>query len=208
MRFFKQIFAVLALLCATYAHGEVVEGKDYKLMSSPQPTTSGKKVEVLEFFFYGCSHCYHLHPFMTEWEKKKPKDVELKYVPVIFNESAEPMARAFYAVEALGQLNKMHDELFKSLYVLNVEMNDEKTITDFVTKYGVDRAKFGAAYNSFAMQSKISRSNQMVQSYGIRGTPTIVVDGKYAITGLQPERTVEVLDEVVKIARKERTGHK
>jgi thiol:disulfide interchange protein DsbA len=208
MRFFKQIFAVLALLCATYAHGEVVEGKDYKLMSSPQPTTSGKKVEVLEFFFYGCSHCYHLHPFMTEWEKKKPKDVELKYVPVIFNESAEPMARAFYAVEALGQLNKMHDELFKSLYVLNVEMNDEKTITDFVAKYGVDRAKFGAAYNSFAMQSKISRSNQMVQSYGIRGTPTIVVDGKYAITGLQPERTIEVLDEVVKIARKERTGHK
>jgi thiol:disulfide interchange protein DsbA len=208
MSFFKQVFAVLALLCATYAHGEVVEGKDYKLMSPPQPTTSGKKVEVLEFFFYGCSHCYHLHPFMTEWEKKKPKDVELKYVPVIFNESAEPMARAFYAVEALGQLGKMHDELFKSLYVLNVEMNDEKSITDFVTKYGVDRAKFGAAYNSFAMQSKISRSNQMVQSYGIRGTPTIVVDGKYTITGLQPERTVEVLDEVVKIARKERTGHK
>jgi protein dithiol oxidoreductase (disulfide-forming) len=208
MRFFKQIFAVLAVLCATYAHGEVVEGKDYKLMSSPQPTTSGKKVEVLEFFFYGCSHCYHLHPFMTEWEKKKPKDVELKYVPVIFNESAEPMARAFYAVEAMGQLNKMHDELFKSLYVLNVEMNDEKSITDFVAKYGVDRAKFGAAYNSFAMQSKITRSNQMVQSYGIRGTPTIVVDGKYAISGLQPERIVEVLDEVVKIARKERPGHK
>jgi thiol:disulfide interchange protein DsbA len=205
MRFFRHLFAVLALLGATCVHAEVVEGKDYKIMNNPQPTTSGKKVEVLEFFFYGCSHCYHLHPFMSEWERKKPKDVELKYVPVVFQDSAEPMARAFYAVEAMGQLNKMHDEFFKSLYVLNLDMNDEASITNFVAKYGLDRAKFGEVYNSFAMQSKIARSSQMVQSYGIRGTPTVVVDGKYAITGLQPERIVEVLDEVIKIARKERS---
>jgi thiol:disulfide interchange protein DsbA len=205
MRFFRHLFAVLALLGATCVHAEVVEGIDYKILNNPQPTTSGNKVEVLEFFFYGCSHCYHLHPFMSEWERKKPKDVELKYVPVVFQDSAEPMARAFFAVEAIGKLNKMHDVLFKSLYVLNADMNDEASITNFVAKYGVDRAKFGAAYNSFAVQSKITRSNQMVQSYGIRGTPTVVVDGKYAITGLQPERTVEVLDEVVKIARKERS---
>lgn len=208
MGLFKQVFTVLVLLCASYAHAEVVEGIDYKLLNPPQPTSNGKKVEVLEFFFYGCSHCYHLHPFMSEWEKKKPRDVELKYIPVVFQDGAEPMARAFFAVEALGQLNKMHDELFKSLYVLNLEMNDEASITDFVAKHGVNRAKFGAAYNSFAMQSKITRSSQMVQSYGIRGTPTVIVDGKYAITGLQPERIVQVLDEVVKIARKERTGRK
>jgi len=205
MRFFRHLFAVLALLGATCAHAEVVEGKDYKILSNPQPTTGGKKVEVLEFFFYGCSHCYLLHPFMSEWERKKPKDVELKYVPVVFQESAEPMARAFYAVEAMGKLNKMHDELFKSLYVFNLEMNDEASITNFVAKYGVDRAKFGAAYNSFAMQSKITRSSQMVMSYAIRGTPSIIVDGKYSITGLMPEDTIRVLDEVIKIARKERS---
>ena len=205
MRFFRHLFAVLALLGATCAHAEVVEGKDYKILSNPQPTTGGKKVEVLEFFFYGCSHCYHLHPFLSEWERKKSKDVELKYVPVVFQESAEPMARAFYAVEAMGKLNKMHDELFKSLYVFNLEMNDEASITNFVAKYGVDRAKFGAAYNSFAMQSKITRSSQMVMSYAIRGTPSIIVDGKYSITGLMPEDTIRVLDEVIKIARKERS---
>lgn len=207
MRSFKQVFAVLALLCASYSHAAVEEGRDYKLMNPPQPTASGKQIEVLEFFFYGCSHCYHLHPFMSEWEKKMPKDVQLKYVPVIFNESAEPMARAFYAVESLGQLNKLHDALFQSVNVLNVDMSDEASISAFVSKYGVDRAKFGAAYNSFAMQNKISRSNQMVQSYGIRGTPTVVVDGKYTISGLQPARIVEVLDEVVKIARKDRKKH-
>ena len=205
MKYFRHLFAVMALLGATCVHAEVVVGKDYKILSNPQPTTGGKKVEVLEFFFYGCSHCYHLHPFMSEWERKKPKDVELKYVPVVFQESAEPMARAFYAVEAMGKLNKMHDELFKSLYVFNLEMNDEASITNFVAKYGVDRAKFGAAYNSFAMQSKITRSSQMVMSYAIRGTPSIIVDGKYIITGLHPEETIRVLDEVIKIARKERS---
>ena len=207
MRFFKQLFAVLAILCATYAQAEVVAGKDYKILNSPQPTTSGKKVEVLEFFFYGCSHCYHLHPQISAWEKKMPKDVELQYVPAIFNESWEPMARTYYALEAMGQRKKLHDALFDAWNVQNIDLSDEARITEFVAKHDVDAAKFGAAYNSFALQSKIARSNQLVQSYGVRGTPTIAVDGKYVITGLQPEETIRVLDEVVQIARKERNKH-
>jgi thiol:disulfide interchange protein DsbA len=206
MRVFKQFFAVLALLCATCAHADAVLGKDYKLMNPPQPTTSGKKIEVLEFFSYGCIHCYHLHPYMEAWEKKAPKDVELQYVPVMFNESAEPLARAFYALEALGLRNKMHDAIFKAMFDQHVDLSDEKSITDFVAQKGVDRAKFDAAYNSFALQSRIARSNQMTQNYRIMGTPTLVVDGKYVITGLQPDATVKVLEEVIKIARKERSG--
>jgi thiol:disulfide interchange protein DsbA len=204
MSFFKRLFAVLALLCATYAHAEVVAGKDYKLLNPPQPTSSGNKVEVLEFFFYGCSHCYHLHPLIGAWENKKPKDVELQYVPVIFNESWEPMARTFYALEALGQLKHLHDALFLAWNVNFTDLRDEARITEFVAKNGVDRAKFGAAYNSFSLQSKIARSNQLVQGYGVRGTPTIAVDGKYIITGLQPDETIRVLNEVVRMARKER----
>jgi protein dithiol oxidoreductase (disulfide-forming) len=195
------------LLCATYAHAELEAGKDYKLLSPPQPTTGGKKVEVLEFFFYGCSHCYHLHPLISEWEKKKPKDVELQYVPTIFNAGWEPMARTYYALETLGQRKQLHDPLFEAWNVQNVDLSDEAKITAFVAKHGVDAAKFGAAYNSFALQSKIARSNQMVQSYHVSGTPTIAVDGKYIITGLQPEETIRVLDEVIKIARKERNRH-
>ena len=206
MRFFRQLFAVLALLCASYAHAEAMAGRDFKLLSPPQPTSSGKKIEVLEFFFYGCSHCYHLHPLISAWEKNKPKDVELQYVPVVFNESWEPMARTFYALEALGQRKQMHDALFDAWNVQNIDLSDEARITEFVAKRGVDRQKFGAAYNSFSLQSKIARSNQLVQSYHVMGTPTIAVDGKYIITGLQPEDTIRVLDEVIKIARKERSG--
>jgi thiol:disulfide interchange protein DsbA len=207
MRFFKQLFAVLALVCATYAQAEVVAGKDYKILNSPQPTSNGKKVEVLEFFFYGCSHCYHLHPYISAWEKKMPKNVELQYVPTIFNEAWEPMAHTYYALEALGQRKQLHDALFEAWNVQNIDLSDEAKITEFVAKHGVDAAKFGAAYNSFSLQSKIARSNQMVQSYGVRGTPTIAVDGKYIITGLQPEETIRVLDEVIKIARAERNRH-
>jgi thiol:disulfide interchange protein DsbA len=203
MRFFRQLFAVLALLSATcaYAGEEAVGG--YKVLISPQPV-SGNKVQVQEFFFYGCSHCYHLHPLLVAWEKTKPRDVELQYMPTIFNEGWEPMARTFYALEALGKIKQLHDPLFKAWNEQNIDLSDEAKITEFVAKFGVDRAKFGAAYNSFSLQSKIARSNQLVQSYLIRGTPTIIVDGKYSITGLMPDETIRVLDEVIKIARKER----
>ena len=204
MRFIRQILAALALLCATHVYAEAMAGRDYKLLNPPQPTSNGSQIEVVEFFFYECPHCYHLDGPLSQWEKKKPKDVKLQLVPVIFRESAEPMARTFYALEALGQSARLHKELFEALHVRNMDLSDEAKITDFVAKHGVDRAKFGAAYNSFSMSSKIAHSNQMVQSYGVRGTPTIVVDGKYVISNLQPEDAIAVLDEVIKVARKER----
>ena len=97
--------------------------------------------------------------------------------------------------------------MFVAWNVSNIDLSDEAKIAEFVSKHGVDRSAFEAEYNSFSVSSKIARSNQLLQVFGIRGTPTIVVDGKYIITGLQPEETIRVLDEVVKIARKERSKH-
>jgi thiol:disulfide interchange protein DsbA len=97
--------------------------------------------------------------------------------------------------------------LFEAWNVFNTDLSDEAKITEFVTKRGVDRSKFSAAYNSFSLQSKVARSNQMVESYGVRGTPTIAVDGKYIITGLEPEETIRVLNEVIALARKDRIKH-
>ncbi len=205
MKFIKQLIAVIALLCATQAMAEPQLGKDYKLLNPPQPTASGSKIEVLEFFFYGCSHCFKLHPLMTAWEKKMPRDVELTYVPAIFNASWEPMARTFYALDALGQLKQLHDPLFNA-WNANEDLTDEAKITAFVSRHGVDGKKFGQAYNSFSMQSKIVRAKQMGQSYSLRGTPTLVVDGKYLITGLHPPETMEVLNALIDKVRKERTG--
>jgi thiol:disulfide interchange protein DsbA len=201
----RKLIVALMMLCAIQVQAEVMAGRDYQVLKPAQPTSSGSKVEVLEFFFYGCSHCFHLHGPLSSWEKTMPKDVELQYVPVIFRDSWEPMARAFYALEALGEREKLHDDLFHAWNVFGTDLSDEAKISDFIAKRGVDRAKFDAAYNSFTLAGKVARSNQLVRSYGVRGTPTIAVDGKYIITGLEPADTIRVLNEVIKIARKERS---
>ena len=208
MHLLKQLVFVAMLAFAVSAQAEIQAGKDYGVLNEAKPTHTGNKIEVLEFFFYGCTHCFHLHPLISEWEKKAPKDVDLVYVPVVFRDSWEPMARTFYALETLGQQKRLHDDLFNAWNLNNVQIDSEATATEFVSQLGVDREKFGAAYNSFAVNSKVMRANQMMQDYGIRGTPTLVVNGKYVITGLQPEDTVRVLDELVAKSRKERVAKK
>ncbi|MFA5824920.1 MAG: thiol:disulfide interchange protein DsbA/DsbL [Gallionellaceae bacterium] len=207
MKFLKQLVAVAVLLFSTQVFAEAQLGRDYKELSPAQPVRAGEKIEVLEFFFYGCSHCFHLHPQLSAWEKKMPKDVELQLVPTIFRDSWEPMARTFYALETMGMQRRLHDDLFNAWNVKNIDLSDEAKILDFVAQRGVDRAKFSAAYNSFTMSSKVTRSNQMVRDYGIRGTPTVIVDGKYIVTGLTPEETISVLNDLIVKARKERSKH-
>jgi thiol:disulfide interchange protein DsbA len=143
-----------------------------------------------------------LHPLLSAWEKTMPKDVEMTFVPTIFRDSWEPMANTFYALESMGQQQQLHDALYRAWNEENLALTDADNIADFVAKHGVDRAKFSAAYNSFAMQSKVTRAKQMIRSYGINGTPTLVVDGKYVIEGLQPEDTIRALKEVIVMARK------
>ncbi|MEW6562436.1 MAG: thiol:disulfide interchange protein DsbA/DsbL [Pseudomonadota bacterium] len=206
MKFFKQLLAGLTMLCATQAFAGVELGKDYKLLNPAQPVASGKKIEVLEFFAYPCGHCFHLAPLLAAWEAKAPNDVQFSYVPVIFRDSWTLMAQTFYALEALGQHKKLHDELFKAWHVTNTDLSDEAKVTAYVAQRGVDRAKFSAALHSFAVQSKVNRSVQMLEGYQIRGTPTLVVDGKYAITGLGPEETIRALNGVIELARKDRGG--
>jgi thiol:disulfide interchange protein DsbA len=135
-----------------------------------------------------------------------PKDVELVYVPTIFRDSWEPMARTFYALESLGKQHQLHDPLYKAWNVDNVNLGDEAKILDFVARHGVDRAEFSAAYNSFSMGSKVVRAKQMIRSYGITGTPTLIVDGKYLISGLLPDDAIRALNGVIELARKDRSA--
>ena len=201
----KTLVVAAALLIGGTAFAAAEPGKDYKLLTPAQPA-GAKKIEVLEFFFYECPHCYHLRPLMASWEKNMPKDVELVYVPTIFRDSTEPLARAHFALESLGQIKQLEGAIYHAIHVNNEMLSDSSRIADFVAKHGVDRAKFLDIYNSFAIQSKIMRAKQMIRSYGVGGTPTLVVDGKYLITGLQPPDSIRVLNEVVEMARKERSA--
>ena len=201
-KYIKNLLVAAALLLFGTAHAAVVQGKDYTLLNPAQPV-SGKKIEVLEFFFYECPHCFHLHPYLEEWDKKRPNDVELTLVPTIFRDSTEPLARTYYALEGIGKIKQLDDAIYQAIHVKDMNLYDLDSIGAFVASNGVDRAKFTAAYNSFAVNSRVVRAKQMIRSYGINGTPTLVVDGKYAITGLQPPDMIRVLNEVIAIARKE-----
>lgn len=203
MKLIKQLLVVVfALLFATQVYAEPEAGKDYQILNPSQPTQSGNKIEVLEFFFYGCSHCFKLNPLISAWEKKMPRDVEFTYIPAIFNPTWEVSARTFFALETMGKRAQLHDDLFNA-WNDNIELVDEASTTEFLAKHGVDRKKFSEAYNSFSMQSRVVRAKQMGQTYGLRGTPTLIVDGKYLITGLHPVDTMQVLNFLVEKARKE-----
>lgn len=202
--FMGMAFAALVFAGGTaFAAAEL--GKDYTLLSPPQPTET-RKIEVLEFFFYGCPHCYRVHPLLSEWEKTMPKDVELTFVPTVFRDSWEPMARTFYALQSMGQREQLHDALYRAWNEDNIDLSDEAKIAAFLARHGVDAAKFSAAYNSFTVQSQVTRAEQMIRSYRINGTPTFVVDGKYVIEGMQPADLIRALKEVIVLARKSHQG--
>jgi len=206
MTFLKKALIIATLFFSIQAIAEPVAGKDYKVIESAQPTHSGNKIEILEFFFYGCSHCFDLHPYLTSWERKAPKDVELIYVPTIFNAAWEPMAYTYYALEVLGKNHELHHDLYEAWNVKNINLSDEGKISNYLAQFGVDKKKFADAYHSFGVQSKVTRSKQMSQTFNIRGTPTLIVDGKYLITGLQPAATVKVMSELIEKVRRERAG--
>ncbi len=198
---------LMTSLLGNGAHAEAQLGKEYTLLASAQPS-SKQKIEVLEFFFYQCGHCFHLHPLLAQWEKTKARDVEINYVPTIFQAGAEPAATAFYALESMGQIKQVDDALYQAIHVKQLGLFDLDSISAVVTKNGVDKAKFAAAYNSFSVQSKVTQAKQMIRTYNIQGTPTLIVDGRFVITGLQPADTIRVLDEVINQVRKARTPSK
>lgn len=197
----KSLVVTAMLLIGSQALAAVQQGRDYTLLNPAQPTDT-RKIEVLEFFFYQCGHCYHLHPLLADWEKSLPADVEIKYVPTMFYSSTEPLARTYFALEAMGKIKQMDDAIYQAIHVKQLDLYDLNTIGAFVAGNGVDRKTFAANYQSFAVNSKVERAKQMLRQYAIDGTPTLIVDGKYKITGLQPADTIRVLNEVIALARK------
>jgi|LNFM01.1.fsa_nt_gb protein dithiol oxidoreductase (disulfide-forming) len=214
--FSRRVFAaaVLSLFFAS-AHAQLTAGKDYAPIQPPQPTDSGSKVEVLEFFWYGCPHCNNLQPSLEAWLKRKPADVEFRRVPAVFQESWIPMTRAYYTIEALGMVDKLHHEMFATLHKQRQQLRDANAIFDWAAGKGVDRKKFADTYNSFGVNGKTQRSIELTRKYDIPGTPAVVVDGRYltapsmtlkADRGVDYDRFFQVVDGLIAEARKNRGG--
>jgi thiol:disulfide interchange protein DsbA len=157
-------------------------GKEYFAIEPALATESAGKVEVVEFFSYGCIHCFRLHPFIKKWAASAGKDVEFKRIPVTFDRpQMKPMAKLFYALEATGDMAKLDDEVFRSIHDENVNMSTDKAVLDWIARKGVDVAKFTEAFNSFGVQSKVARAEQLAKAYHVQGTPQVYVDGRYGV---------------------------
>lgn len=168
---------------AAAAPTQWVEGTHYFPIDPPQPTSSGDKVEVLEVFSYACVHCAHFEPYAQQLKKELPGYAAFSAMPAIFNPSWEPFARAYYAAQSLGVLDKTHQALFDALHRDREPIRDINDLAQFYARHGVEANKFLSAASSFEVESKLARSRQAVPQYGVDGTPTIIVAGKYRITG-------------------------
>lgn len=191
------------------ASAEIVEGKDYIVLSTPQPTDDARSIEVIEFFWYGCPHCYDLHPYIDQWRKNAPKDVKFRYVPAIFRANWTVAAKTFYAMEALGVSKDLHDKIYNAIHAKKIDLAKESTLFEWVEKQGVDRKEFVNAYNSFSVQNMVNRASQMMKQYKLTGVPALVVDGKYLTSGKMsglPRDTILVLDALIEKARKEKSS--
>jgi thiol:disulfide interchange protein DsbA len=159
-----------------------VKGRDYTVLDPALPVETPGKIEVLEFFWYGCIHCFNFEPMVEAWLKKKPADVEFRRIPAVFNDRWAHDARIYYAFEALGLVEKLHAPLFESIHRARLNTAAEQPFTEWLTKQGVDHAKFHEAFKSFGVQSKIRRAVQLTTAYRIDGTPAIAVNGTYTIS--------------------------
>jgi len=156
------------------------EGKEYQLLSSPQPTSTGDKIEVVELFWYGCPHCYELEPDVQAWLERKPEYVELVRMPAIVGPRWELLAQAYYTAELLGIVDTIHPALFKAIHEKHMKINDEAALQAFFVDQGVSAEDFRNTFNSFAVAVKMNNARQMTRRYRISGVPTIIVNGKYS----------------------------
>ncbi len=195
----------LALLLASAPATALEWGKDYVEVPAQPTSVKRGQVEVLEFFWYRCPHCFHLEPELNTWLKTLPKNVVFKRVPGVLNDSWMPLARAYYALEAAGLLDKLHDDVFHAIHVEGMDLNPPTAFLDWAVTKGVDRKTLAAAYNSFAVETKAMRAQQLTRAFRLNGVPGFVVNGKYStsayLTGGNPQ-TFKVLDELIAMESK------
>jgi thiol:disulfide interchange protein DsbA len=188
------------------SHAAAVEGKDYQVLSAPMGTDSARKIEVAEFFWYSCPHCFHLEPGLNKWLKTMPKDTSFRRIPAVLRDTWVPLAKAYYAMEAMGVVNKYHDTLFNAIHMDNMIIEKDSDLYDWAGKAGMNKQAFISAYQSFSVQSKVLRANQLIRDAQITGVPSFVIDGKYvtseSMTGGEAA-LFSTINELIVKARKE-----
>lgn len=171
--------AFLTIFSQTGFAKEYSLNKEYTQIRQAHPTSSPEQIEVIEFFWYGCPHCFKLEPYVQRWLETKPKDVKFVRIPGILNKTWAIHARAYYTAEILGVVDKTHEAMFEAIHVKNQPLDTERAIKDLYVKQGVSPKDFDRTFRSFAIESKVRRASNLMARMGINGVPGLVINGKY-----------------------------
>jgi protein dithiol oxidoreductase (disulfide-forming) len=192
---------VLAIAALPFARPALAQAPFVEL-NPPQPVETADKIEVLEFFAYGCIHCYNLEPKIESWLKTLPKDVEFRRVPAVFSDRAARDAAIFYTFEALGLLDKLHRPFFDAIHRDRLRSDRWPELSGWLEKQGVDAKKFESTFKSFGVQSKSKRAIRLTTAYKIEGTPAMAVHGRYTVPS--SEAMLETVNQLVGQVRKQK----
>jgi thiol:disulfide interchange protein DsbA len=208
MKFSRRGFVAAAfVLGAAVSLPSFAQNAPYTPIVPAQPTEDAAKIEVLEFFSYGCPHCADFNPLLTSWVAKQQGDVVVKKVPITFGRAAwANIAKLYYTLEITGDLHRLESDVFKAIHVERQNLFEEKALTDWVVKKGVDAKKFSETFSSFGVMSKVKRGDQMAQAYKIQGVPALAVDGKYLVGGRDFNDTLAITDSLITKVRSEKSG--
>lgn len=175
-------------------------GKTYVELTNPVPVEVPGKIEVVELFWYGCPHCYAFEPTINPWVEKLPSDVNFVRVPAMFGGPWDAHGQLFLTLEAMGVEHKVHNAVFNAIQKEGKRLTKPDEMADFVATQGVDKDKFLATFNSFAIKGQIKKAKELAQKYGVQGVPTMIVNGKYRFdlgTTGGPEATLNVADQLI-----------
>ena len=182
-----------------------IAGTHYIELSAPANTNDSSKVEVLEVFWYGCSHCFRFEPLIANWEAVMPADVDFGRFPAIWNGLMEVHAQVYYTAEAMDALDVVHEHVFNAINIEGNRLQNEGQIGALFAKYGINEDDFTKSFNSFSVRTKVNQAKQRMEAYEIRSTPNMIVNGKYLVaTGQSVSTQVDMLEVVDFLVEKER----
>ena len=204
-----QIALLISLLPVAFSSFAQIEryvaGTHYTELPNPVNTNDASKVEVLEAFWYGCSHCFRFEPLLTAWEEGLADDVEVVRFPALWNNLMKIHAQVYYTAEALNKVDVLHEPVFNAINLQGNRLQNERQIGELFAQYGISQEDFESAFNSFSVRTKVNQAEKRMQDYQIRSTPNMIVNGKYLVTTGQNVPTQEEMLEVVEfLVEKER----
>ena len=209
----KRLLLSLSLLTLITSHAVAedaaatyVEGTHYDLIEPAVRTADSSKIEVAEFFWYGCGHCYTFEPMVQQWKKTLPEDVDFRGSPAIWNEKMELHARAYYTADVLGVMDTMHPVIFQAMNVDRKPLGSEQDIAKLFTANGVSAEDFTKAFSSFGVDSQVRQANSRARAAKITGTPALMVNGKYHVSTRKAGSQTNMLKVAEYLIEKERAA--